>query len=60
MVIGPPAARPEIGADELDVLLRAALVSASVRDAAADVAAATGLAKRRVYSRALELAKDAP
>jgi 16S rRNA (cytidine1402-2'-O)-methyltransferase len=40
----------------LDALLREALGRASVRDAATQVAGATGIARRRVYRRALELA----
>ncbi len=39
----------------LDRRLKAALKNASVRDAAAEVAAATGLARRKVYARALAL-----
>ena len=54
LVIGPA---PEEAADavELDVLLRASLRTESVREAAAAVAAATGLARKVVYARALEL-----
>jgi len=59
VVIGPPGPAAEIDAASLDEMLLAALANASVRDAAADVAAATGIAKRRVYSRALELTKNA-
>lgn len=58
VVIAPPAesAAEEQGA-RLDERLVAALESESVRDAAAAVAAATGLPKRAVYARALELAR---
>ena len=42
----------------LDVRLRAALDRHSIKDAAALVAAETGLPKREVYARALALAKD--
>lgn len=54
IVVGPP---PEERASEQDVdtLLRRALESMSVKDAAATVAAATGAPKRTVYARALEL-----
>ena len=38
-------------------LLKAALKNSTVRDAAAEVAAATGLARRKVYARALALQK---
>ena len=41
----------------LDRLLKAALKHATVRDAAAEISAATGLARRKVYARALELKK---
>jgi 16S rRNA (cytidine1402-2'-O)-methyltransferase len=56
IVVGPPAAGG--GEDfDLDAALVEALAHASLRDAAAAVAAASGLPKRRVYARALELAK---
>lgn len=59
IVIGPPAPRAAEDAEAgLDALLRDALTTQSVRDAAATVAAATGLKKKQVYARALELAKD--
>lgn len=54
VVVGPPAeAAPDAAA--LDRLLTGALARMSLRDAAAEVAAATGVARRRVYARALEL-----
>ena len=56
-MIAPPAAEAP-NAEEIDALLRAALARASVKDAVAEVAAATGEPRRAVYSRALELAKD--
>ena len=55
VVIGP-AEEGETGAESLDASLRIALASMSVKDAAAAVAAATGLPKKQVYKRALELA----
>ncbi len=55
VVIGPPG-EEETGAESLDEALRTALKSMSVKDAAAAVAAATGLPKKQVYKRALELA----
>ena len=58
IVVGPPgdrAAAPE-GAD-LDALLQAALETSSVRDAARDVAAATGLSRREIYLRALQISQ---
>ncbi len=56
IVVAPPEAG-EASADDLDDLLRAALEDASLKDAAARVARLTGLPKRAVYARALELAK---
>jgi 16S rRNA (cytidine1402-2'-O)-methyltransferase len=57
VVVGPPA---EEGAsvEDVDTLLRRALQSMSVKDAAATVAAATGAPKRTVYARALALAGE--
>ncbi len=56
VLIGPaPAEAAE--AEELDERLAAALAGNSVKDAAALVAAATGLPKRVVYARALELVR---
>ena len=54
IVIGPPE---EEGAsvEDVDTLLRRALETMSVKDAAATVAAATGAPKRTVYARALAL-----
>jgi 16S rRNA (cytidine1402-2'-O)-methyltransferase len=56
VVVGPPL-EVEATADELDRQLIAALATASVRDATATVAAATGLPRKTVYARALTLAK---
>ena len=55
VVVAPPAEGPAIADAEIDRMLETALEDASVRDAAADVAAATGLSRRRIYTRALEL-----
>jgi 16S rRNA (cytidine1402-2'-O)-methyltransferase len=49
----PPAATP----GEIDALLRTALTRASVKDAASEVAAATGRPRREIYRRALELSE---
>jgi 16S rRNA (cytidine1402-2'-O)-methyltransferase len=59
VVIGGPgeAAAPRAGA--LDEALRTALAGASVKDAAAEVAARYGLKRREVYARALELRREA-
>src|SRR6185503_18713850 len=54
VVIGPPEEQPSTEED-VDTLLRRALTSMSVKDAAATVAAATGAPKRGIYARALEL-----
>jgi 16S rRNA (cytidine1402-2'-O)-methyltransferase len=57
VVVGPaPAEAPD--AEDLDGALRRALETHSVKDAAALVAAATGLPRRTVYARALELGRD--
>ena len=61
VVIGPPdpnaGAAPD--AEALDGQLRAALSHDSLRDAVAAVAEATGLPRKQVYARALELAQEA-
>nr|MCU0888647.1 16S rRNA (cytidine(1402)-2'-O)-methyltransferase [Rubritepida sp.] len=56
IVIGPAPAETTAEAD-LDTQLRDAMRSASLRDAAALVAAATGLPRKQVYQRALDLAR---
>jgi len=58
IVIAPPDAPEQPAAEEIDALLRAALARISLKDAVAEVAAATGEARRAVYSRALALTKD--
>jgi 16S rRNA (cytidine1402-2'-O)-methyltransferase len=55
VVIGPPAPERETSADALDKGLRRSLATMSLRDASNAVAEATGLPRRRVYARALEL-----
>lgn len=57
IVVGPPAAGAAAQEFDLDGALSTALKHASLRDAAATVAAASGLPKRKVYARALELSK---
>lgn len=59
VVVGPPEPAVPDAAD-VDGLLNAALVHAGVRDAAAEVAAATGLPRRELYARALVLAGREP
>jgi 16S rRNA (cytidine1402-2'-O)-methyltransferase len=56
IVVGP--AEEVAGDVDLDALLRAALRTQSVREAAAGVAEATGLPRRQVYARALALKVD--
>src|SRR3954470_19686528 len=58
LVIAPPAPAEHASGEEIDALLRAALARTTLREAVAEVAAATGEPRRAVYSRALELAKD--
>lgn len=59
VVVGPP--EPLVtGEAALDAQLAAALKTASLRDAVAQVTAATGLPRRRVYARALVLSEAAP
>jgi 16S rRNA (cytidine1402-2'-O)-methyltransferase len=55
ILLGPPQ---DNDAEDLDGTLRAALREHSVREAAALVTAATGLPRKLVYARALELAKQ--
>jgi len=57
IVIAPPLQR-EAQPDEVDALLRQALARASVKDAVAEVAMATGQPRRDVYQRALSLTKN--
>ena len=55
VLLGPPE---DNDAEDLDGRLRAALTDHSVKDAAALVTGATGLPRKVVYARALELAKE--
>ncbi len=57
VVVGP-APEEATGEAELDAQLRAAMEGASLRDAAAMVAAATGLPRKQVYARALALSRS--
>jgi 16S rRNA (cytidine1402-2'-O)-methyltransferase len=54
LLLGPAAAETTEAAD-LDAALRTALAQASVKEAVAQVSAATGLPRRMVYARALAL-----
>lgn len=55
IVIAPPADDEMPSIDDVDALLNAALARLSVKDAVAEVAAATGQKRRDIYQRALEL-----
>ncbi|RKQ68690.1 16S rRNA (cytidine(1402)-2'-O)-methyltransferase [Oceanibaculum indicum] len=57
IVVGAPAEQ-EASADTLDAALRRALAGNSTRDAAALVAGETGLPRKQIYARALELAQE--
>jgi 16S rRNA (cytidine1402-2'-O)-methyltransferase len=56
IVIAPPA-EDATQAEDLDAMLRRALARVSVKDAVGEVASATGLSRRDIYQRALDLAK---
>ena len=58
LVVAPPDPQDEAQATDLDALIRRALERLSVKEAVAEIAAVTGRARREVYQRALELAKD--
>ena len=58
LVIGPPGEAAAPAADALDAALREALATASVKDAAAEIAARFGLRRREVYARALALKRQ--
>ena len=57
-VLLSPAPADQPDAEDLDGQLRRALATESVKDAAALVAGSTGLPRRVVYARALELSQD--
>ncbi len=62
LVIAPAEASEaaeQVRAADAETLLRAALARASVKDAVAEIAAATGLPRRQLYQRALSLNKQA-
>jgi 16S rRNA (cytidine1402-2'-O)-methyltransferase len=59
VVVEPPSSDSgQVGADEVDAMLRRALQHGSVKDAGSDVVAATGRPRREIYQRALELGED--
>jgi 16S rRNA (cytidine1402-2'-O)-methyltransferase len=57
VVAGAQKSEIDISQDHLDNLVRAALASYKVKDAANAVAQATGLPRRDVYARAVALSK---
>ncbi len=57
LVVGPPPEEEALQETDLDAALSAALSRVSVKDAVAEVAASTGVPRREVYARALELTK---
>lgn len=58
VVIGPPDETREITTDEdLDTMIKNALSRLSVKDTTAEIVEATGLPKRKIYNRAVELSK---
>jgi len=58
LVVGPPGAGAGEAPVDLDAQLRRALAVSSLRDAVAQVAAESGLPRREVYARALELGRE--
>lgn len=58
IVVGPPSALQTVSKEDLDKEIEAALERLSLKDAAAVVAADTGLPRREVYARALRLARE--
>ena len=58
LVIEPPAPAPAAQGESLDAMIRAALADSTVKEASQFVAQATGLSRREVYSRALEIAAE--
>ena len=60
LLVGPPAEQAAPAVEELDDEIRAALATLSVRDAANAIAARTGLPRREVYARALQLGRAIP
>jgi 16S rRNA (cytidine1402-2'-O)-methyltransferase len=55
IVVGPPEPRPALAEDEIDDRLREAVAKMGVRDAAAKLAAETGLPRQALYRRALAI-----
>ncbi len=60
VVVGPPAAAAVVSEEFIEARLSELLQTASVRDAAAQLAAETGLARRELYARALRISGEKP
>jgi 16S rRNA (cytidine1402-2'-O)-methyltransferase len=58
IVIAPPPEAQAPSEDELDAMLKSALARSSVKDAVAEIASISGLGRKEVYRRALELTQD--
>ena len=58
IVVAPPDREEKVTAADLDALLRQALNRLSVKDAVAEIAAVSGMPRREVYRRAIELSKE--
>jgi 16S rRNA (cytidine1402-2'-O)-methyltransferase len=58
IVVGPPTPAPPPADSEIEQRLRAALAELGVRDAAAKLAAETGLPRNALYRRALAIRED--
>jgi 16S rRNA (cytidine1402-2'-O)-methyltransferase len=58
IVVAPPGEAPEPEPADVDRMLAEMLETGSVRDAADTVAVATGLPRRMLYARAVELSRD--
>jgi 16S rRNA (cytidine1402-2'-O)-methyltransferase len=59
IAVAPPADEPEASAEGLDALLVSFLGEMSLRDAVAEAVDRTGLDRKQVYARALELKERA-
>ncbi|MEJ0058270.1 MAG: 16S rRNA (cytidine(1402)-2'-O)-methyltransferase [Terricaulis sp.] len=55
VVVGPPMAKAAASAEDIDALLRAALLRGGVKEAAAEAARELGVPRREAYARAVQL-----
>lgn len=58
IVVGPPEKKSTLTEAELDNMIREHLEQQSVKDTAAAIATLTGLPKKKIYARAVELSHD--